>query len=166
MIFKKVNTLSKDQLKQVVEVYKLTSTSKSEKVKEKYFDYYLDNFPELFIVAFENEKALGYVCGSNSTLNNLDFFKMHSYLDLFKNELEYFPAHLHINVHPDAQGMGIGKKLIRFFENLLAAKGVHIITTPKSSNVKFYEAMGYKYAKKLCFNLNDLLFLGKELNKP
>ncbi|MBN1230330.1 MAG: GNAT family N-acetyltransferase [Anaerolineales bacterium] len=59
-----------------------------------------------------------------------------------------YPAHLHINVRPDSQGLGIGKMLMDQFEKHLIENqvpGVHLETTDHNTKaVPFYEKMGFK----------------------
>ena len=61
--------------------------------------------------------------------------------------LRDYPAHLHINILPEYQSLGMGSQLLQAFENwavLRGAVGIHLKTT--SRNVKalaFYERKGY-----------------------
>lgn len=61
--------------------------------------------------------------------------------------LERYPAHLHINLHPDHQGRGTGSRLLAQFETHLRGLGVpglHLQTS--NYNVKaipFYRKMGF-----------------------
>ncbi len=62
-----------------------------------------------------------------------------------------YPAHLHINILPDYQKSGIGKKLITAFEHHIQSfsKGVHLITSNKNSKaIPFYRKMGYHLLKE------------------
>ena len=55
--------------------------------------------------------------------------------------LQEFPAHLHINCHPNHQGKGIGGKLINQLIKYLGAKnvpGVHLVTLHGHANEQFY----------------------------
>ena len=62
--------------------------------------------------------------------------------------LAEYPAHLHVDLLPDAQGLGAGRKLMQAVEDELRARGapgVHLGTDP--ANVRsqgFYAHIGYR----------------------
>ena len=64
-----------------------------------------------------------------------------------KNLYKEYPAHLHMNVLPEYQHMGIGSKLINVFEKHIKEKGVQGIHLRTSNNnikaLPFYEKKGY-----------------------
>jgi len=70
----------------------------------------------------------------------------------------------HIAVHPEYQGRGIGKKLVEYFENIAASKGLNkvILGTPFAKG--FYEKLGYKCVKTTYAVLYSLV--GREVIKP
>lgn len=165
MEIKLYQDLNQEQKSQVLEIYKLTTSSADKDIKYKYFDYYLENSSEFFLVAVD-DRVEGYVCGQNSTLDHYDLLDLHTYLDLFRSDIEKFPAHLHINVHPRAQGKGVGSKLMTSFENLLKTKdttGVHIVTLDGEENMSFYTARGFDHQSKLEFQGKTLVLMGKLL---
>jgi len=63
-----------------------------------------------------------------------------------------YPAHLHINLLPEFQGMGLGTRLIhRFEEHMrgLGVTGLHLGTTNKNHKaVPFYHKMGFSMVKE------------------
>ncbi|MCI1209696.1 MAG: GNAT family N-acetyltransferase [Treponema sp.] len=74
-----------------------------------------------------------------------------------------FPAHLHIDIIPELQGKGFGKKLVGIFvQNLknLSVSGVHLgVDSANTAAIKFYEAIGF-------MNLGyttDCLYMGMKL---
>jgi ribosomal protein S18 acetylase RimI-like enzyme len=58
-----------------------------------------------------------------------------------------YPAHLHIDILPEYQRMGIGENLMRLFEERMAAQGVagiHLITSNRNLKaLPFYRKLGY-----------------------
>jgi ribosomal protein S18 acetylase RimI-like enzyme len=58
-----------------------------------------------------------------------------------------YPAHLHINILPEYQGVGLGARLMRTFETHLVdqqAPGVHLQTSNYNRKaVPFYQKMGF-----------------------
>jgi len=67
--------------------------------------------------------------------------------------LEDYPAHLHIDILPIAQGKGYGRKLVETFLNRLKSKsipGVHLIVTKNNQNaIGFYQQVGFQKLKEL-----------------
>jgi len=58
-----------------------------------------------------------------------------------------YPAHLHINVIPNVQGSGVGRRLIEAFCERAAAcgaVGVRVVTGAAARNIGFYKALGFK----------------------
>jgi GNAT superfamily N-acetyltransferase len=111
----------------------------------KYLDIYLENYPDLFFVFLENNKCWGYICGMPQTLDEL-YLKLHPYLENFKDQFTNYPAHLHINMHADSRGKGLGSLMLQAFEAKLIkmnVSGVHAITVTGDRNVSFYKHNGY-----------------------
>ncbi len=67
-------------------------------------------------------------------------------------ELISFPAHLHIDILPEGQGKGMGKKLIETFCNKLIEMNVpalHIEVGKRNANaIMFYEKIGFQQIKE------------------
>ncbi len=67
--------------------------------------------------------------------------------------LEDYPAHLHIDLLPEAQGHGLGRKLIEVFIDKLKelnVKGLHLGVGKKNQNaINFYERVGFFMFKEL-----------------
>ncbi|WP_353809011.1 GNAT family N-acetyltransferase [Agromyces sp. SYSU T00194] len=62
-------------------------------------------------------------------------------------ELDAYPAHLHIDLLPEAQGGGLGRRLIDAFRELLAARGVpgvHLSMDAANAGARaFYDRLGF-----------------------
>ena len=67
--------------------------------------------------------------------------------------LDNYPAHLHIDILPIAQGKGYGRKLVEIFLNQLQTlnvQGLHLIVSNDNQNaVGFYQQVGFQKLKKL-----------------
>ncbi len=146
----------------------------------QYFAAPYANFePDLTFILTLNEKPYGYILGTSDTINYYKWLNKYwlpilrkrykipeqndktkdaniirlihneSYL---KNELSDYPAHLHINLLPEPQGMGMGKKLIYTFITKL--KQLHIIGLhlevgkTNTGAIQFYERVGFKVIKE------------------
>ena len=83
-------------------------------------------------------------------LKNISEFEDKIYTPDF---LERYPAHLHINLLPDYQRKGIGKRLMADFEDrmrMLDVQGIHLITSTENRKaVPFYKKFGYELIKEL-----------------
>ncbi|HKJ28087.1 MAG TPA: GNAT family N-acetyltransferase [Anaerolineales bacterium] len=72
---------------------------------------------------------------------------------LFHDLYAQYPAHLHINTHPDHQRKGIGHKLIQAYEANLMARGVpgyHLLVGGDNEiGIAFYRKLGLTELKKV-----------------
>lgn len=80
-------------------------------------------------------------------------------------ELEQYPAHLHIDILPEYQRQGWGRKLIAALVDALRARGVpglHLAMDPKNVAARcFYDRLGFR---ELPSSKPDAPALGLELN--
>ena len=130
----------------------------------KYLGFYLEHFPELTLVA-EEKRILGYVVAApDSSIPELN--KIQPHLEIFKEHIQKYPAHLHINCHAESRGQGLGSKLITRIEEVLRTSninGLHIMTGPDSLNRNFYRKLGFTYEFIGDFQGSPILFMGKVL---
>ncbi|GAA1985522.1 hypothetical protein GCM10009718_23580 [Isoptericola halotolerans] len=67
---------------------------------------------------------------------------------LSANQLAEFPAHLHIDLVPEAQGRGLGRRLVDTLRTALArqgASGVHLGYDPSNTAARaFYDRLGFR----------------------
>lgn len=126
---------------------------------------YITYYPEQFYILKEEEKVLGYICSCNDSKKAQSQLEVPAY-DLFFDQFDKYPAHFHINFHPDCRGRGLGGNLVEELSLELKSKGfsgVHIVTSPGALNVSFYKKHGFSYELIRNFNKNPLLFMGKML---
>ncbi len=68
------------------------------------------------------------------------------------DDLNSYPAHLHIDLLPEAQGKGMGRKLIEAFNNKLKELNVPAVHLQVGKNntgaVQFYERVGFQRIKE------------------
>ena len=104
------------------------------------------------------DQFLGFIPGANYP-DSLGSELMSFYAGIedimTREEFENYPAHLHIDILPNAQRRGYGKKLINAFLKELIyqkVKGVHLIVSKKNINaINFYQKVGFtnfKYLKE------------------
>lgn len=163
-----------DELAAIREIFFLSSSRtqfasavEREDFLARWTDYYLDHCRKYIFLARHGASVVGYLTGCAQSFKALPFFKdrVKSYA-LFMDQFDRFPAHLHVNCHPDVRNIGIGRLLVERFEVALAttAPGVHVVTSPLSQNVHFYHRLGFTYAiTRETEGGKQLLFLGKAL---
>ncbi len=162
-----------EHLPEVRQIFFETSARKEFKSEDereqffgKYVGYYCRHFPEFCLVAVAQSKVLGYLVAAPST-NDQELWGLQPHLAVFQKEFEAYPAHLHINCHHDARGQGVGRLLMDKIEELLRAqsiRGLHIMTSPDSSNKFFYQRLGFDHEVLEAFKGTPILFMGKKLS--
>ena len=158
---------------QVREIFYASSSLKefsSPERKEAFFKRwcgdYITLYSNQFLIMLENNKVLGYLSGCDDSTKasvNIEVPGFDLYLDLFEN----YPAHFHINFHPDCRGRGLGSQLVNYYCDHLRSngiRGVHLVTSPNAANVIFYQRLGFTHEIKRNFNHMELLFMGKALD--
>jgi GNAT superfamily N-acetyltransferase len=131
---------------------------------EKYLGIYLKRFPEHVWVAREG-RILGYMIASPVTKDSA-LYAIQPHLQVFESYYQDYPAHLHVNFHPDARGKGFGGKLFSELEKQLQRlniNGIHIMTGPDSRNKSFYQRLGFDFEIILEFKGSSILMMGKRL---
>ncbi len=135
--------------------------------------------PELTFILADNEIPVGYILGTNDSElfyhesekewfpplrkkyplpeenNNTPDAKIIRLIHkghLPKSELLSYPAHLHIDILPEGQGQGMGRKLIETFCNKLIemkVQALHLEVGKRNTNaIKFYEKIGFRIIKE------------------
>lgn len=134
----------------------------------KWTGYYFSYEPEWILLAWEGDRLLGYMMVGTSSRKALSYYdtKNPSYRT-FADQFDEYPAHLHINCHPNARGQGTGTFLI---EDACARlqkkglKGLHLITSPTQRNVGFYRRNGFTFELQREYKGFPLLFMGRKLS--
>ena len=144
----------------------------SHEEREQFFslwtDFYTKQSPNANWLAMDpNNKVLGYLMGCEDSARASRYYseKNPSYL-LFEDQFADFPAHFHINCHPEARGMGVGSLLIaNFIERLRKSEvaGVHIVTSPRADNRFFYAKNKFDAELLRERNGHQFLFMGRKL---
>jgi ribosomal protein S18 acetylase RimI-like enzyme len=130
---------------------------------ERYAAPYLDLEPGLAFVAERDGEVLGYVLGASETrLFAAGFAARESSLSeaarrehaagMLVPESAEFPAHLHIDLLPAAQGQGAGRMLVETLLHRLRADGVpgvHLVVDPRNTGaLAFYPRLGFTESRR------------------
>nr|BDT28714.1 GNAT family N-acetyltransferase [Bacteriovorax sp. HI3] len=156
-------------LKQVEDIFFLSTSVKSFASEERRLTFfkrwcgdYQTHYPQEFFVVMEEKKVLGYLSGCQDSFASLKVLDVPG-LAVFEEQFEKFPAHLHINFHPDARGKGLGSLLVQHYMKVLkdqGIKGLHLTTSPDAQNVNFYLRLGFTHTVKREFKGSELYFMG------
>lgn len=144
----------------------------------RYCDFYIEKSPKSCFVAEKDGRAVGYViCCPDSVFFKKEFrkfLKAHGAsffqrLTCFGDALIYlpfkkeYPAHLHIDILPEAQRQGNGRALINALEQSLRKQGkcgvMLAVSKDNETAVKFYRALDFK----VILSLPKTYLLGKKL---
>jgi GNAT superfamily N-acetyltransferase len=135
---------------------------------------YLRAEPELAFVADDAGRAVGYLVGTADTERFVAWFRrewlpvaarrhgspggdtgwpeimlraLHDPERMVKPELRSFPAHLHVNLLPEYQRIGLGRRLLAAFLDALAIRGVpavHVAHGKYNISARvFYKRVGF-----------------------
>ncbi|SFN36815.1 GNAT family N-acetyltransferase [Mycetocola miduiensis] len=132
---------------------------------------YADHEPELAFVADNGERAVGYIVGTGNTRTFAEWFSAewwptvagkypsdgelersiiasaHNPERMLIAAVDEYPAHLHINLLPEAQGQGLGRRLIETLAAALAERGVQglhlVVGTGNTDAQAFYRRVGF-----------------------
>ena len=140
-----------------------------------YCDYYIEHEPQnCFVIADDNDEAVGYIlCAENYWRYRARFLPEYAPkvkgLDLPRLVEFYgaavlpwfftkkYPAHLHIDIMPEYQRMGLGTQLMDALTAHLRQKGVPgVMLGVGSTNEKgknFYRKYGFKQALRIPFSI-------------
>ncbi|MDA3860661.1 MAG: GNAT family N-acetyltransferase, partial [Melioribacteraceae bacterium] len=145
--------------------------------------------PEVCFVVTNNEKPVGYIIGTKDSQKFYerceeewfpvlrDRYTLKDEIDKsldsriikriheghkVKEELLNYPAHLHIDLLPETQGQGLGRKIMDLFiDNLkcLNVPALHLeVGKANTGAIKFYEKLGFhiikEYEHSIAFGMN------------
>ena len=104
-----------------------------------YFEHHSDEI--YFACDDATDRTMGYLTGCrNSLLASAELsLSIKSYRH-FEDLFAAYPAHLHINLHPDFRGRGAGTALLQHYLNDLKRQkvtGAHIVTREGERNIAF-----------------------------
>lgn len=120
-----------------------------------------------FVAIDADRRVAGYLVGCLDDPARLARFADQVPVRTFAALSASFPAHLHINLVPQARNRGLGQRLIETFAAhaiSYGAPGVHVVTGARSRNVRFYQRCGFEQVGRHSNEASDMVFLGRRLN--
>lgn len=112
---------------------------------------------------------VGYVAGALDDPALSERYDDIGYFPLLRDVTRRFPAHLHVNLAPEARGAGLGSLLVNRFASeasAAGAPGVHVVTSASSRNVGFYKANDFSFEYPFDWRQAHLVLLGRTLSPP
>lgn len=134
---------------------------------DRWTGYYREYEPErIYLAVLPGGEVSGYLTGCLDSRFARRLYRDIPYYSLFEDRFAKYPAHLHVNVHPQRRSRGIGSCLVKAFVDDCEATGVagvHVVTAPGLANVEFYQNCGFTCAVQREWRERSLLFLGRPL---
>ncbi len=135
--------------------------------RERWLGRFLAHYPEGTFVAVDSRGTLlGYVIGSVDDPAHDPRFADIAYFKDLAQLTRHYPAHLHINLAPEARNKGIGGRLVEAFAGYArenGAIGVHVVTSKASRNRSFYARQGFDLLATLGAPGQEIVMLGRLL---
>ena len=143
--------------------------------RERWLGRYLEHDPAYAYIAVREDAVakpvgacvVGYLVGALDDPAQAERFQDLGYFQAFQTETLRFPAQLHVNVLDEAQGQGLGQKLVEAFvrdATKAGAPGVHVVTSEGARNVTFYNRCGFHEVAQAEWNGRIVVLLGRTLN--
>lgn len=135
--------------------------------RERWLGRYLADDPDDALVATDADgHVIGYLVGARDDPARSPRYADIPYFAELADLTSSYPAHLHINLAPQARGHGIGARLVDAFVDRLVADGTpgfHVVTGSKSRNRSFYARMGLLPLRELVSGGTPIVMLGRRL---
>lgn len=137
--------------------------------REQFFgcwaDYYLDNIPDQTLLFKTPSRGIaGYLTGCFNSAAARPLYRDLFYYQAFDKWYKQYPAHFHVNCHPNFRSQGIGRVLVETFVGYASqagAVGVHLVTGTRARNRRFYERQKF-FSQTTCrLNNSYLVLLGR-----
>lgn len=184
MVIRKAKLTDIDDLREICYVTSkgFDTPRKVRALELMYCDYYVECNSDYVFVAEKDNKTIGYIlCAPNyfeyeklyrekylGRLRKVSLWRAVTFsisLKIGRKYAKEYPAHLHIDIKPEGQKMGIGTELMRTLFNKLkedGVKGVHLIVGSGNKNaIKFYNKMGFNEIDRL----TGCIVFGKGIDK-
>jgi GNAT superfamily N-acetyltransferase len=135
--------------------------------RERWLGQFLRLDPgEAFLALDDRGRCVAFLVGCLTDPARSARFDDVGYFRLLADLTQSYPAHLHVNVAPEARGQGLGARLVEAFAAHAAragAPGMHVVTSEGQRNVAFYARCGFALARTFPWNGRSLVLLARRL---
>lgn len=133
----------------------------------RWTSYYLTEEPAWTLVGRNGDgEVIGYLTGCKDSQAAEVLYQSIPGYALFEDLFSEFPAHFHINCHPDHRCRGYGSRLLAHLVALCqdaGLAGIHLVTLQGRRNVAFYRRNGFTEEFEREDEGRPYLFLGRRL---
>jgi GNAT superfamily N-acetyltransferase len=134
---------------------------------ERWIGYYRDHEPDgIYLSLPPSGRLEGYLTGCRDSRAATRLYGDVDSYRLFEDLFDEYPAHFHVNCHPEFRGLGVGTRLVNAFLDACkggAIRGVHVVTAVDADNIGFYRKCGFDFAVARYWRGRGLLFLATAL---
>lgn len=134
---------------------------------QRWTGYYRDCEPDRIYLSLQASGRLeGYLMGCRDSRAATPLYGDIDSYRLFEDLFDEYPAHFHVNCHPEFRGLGVGTRLVNAFLDACkggAIRGVHVVTAVDADNIGFYRKCGFDFAVARSWRGRGLLFLAAAL---
>ena len=156
----------------IEEIFFLSSSAQtfdSDDARQRFLDawtgYYRESEPGgILLYLAPDGRVAGYLTGCRDSKAATQLYADIDSYRLFEDRFDAYPAHFHVNCHPDHRNRGIGGRLVAAFLADCRGRGivgVHVVSAEGARNVGFYRKCGFEVVARHCWRDRELICLGR-----
>ncbi len=128
--------------------------------------YYLSKPESVWLRHGPDGKLAGYLTGCLDSAGAEPLYEALFYYRAFGDQYPAFPAHFHINCHPNYRNQGFGAELVAAFLGACRdadVGGAHVVTGAGARNASFYDRCGLTERARRDVDGKPLVLLARNL---
>ncbi len=156
----------------IEEIFFLSSSVQSfdsDDARQRFLDawtgYYRESEPDgIYLCLTPDKRVAGYLMGCRDSRAAKRLYADIASYAVFEDQFDAYPAHFHVNCHPDHRERGIGGRLVAAFLDDCRGKGlsgVHVVTAEGARNIGFYRRCGFETVAQRRWRDRDLVCLAR-----
>ena len=156
----------------IEEIYFLSSSVQSfdsDDARQRFLDawtgYYRESEPDgIYLCLTPDERVAGYLMGCRDSRAAKRLYTDIATYAVFDDQFDAYPAHFHVNCHPDHRNEGVGRQLVEAFLDDCRGSdvvGVHVVSAEGARNLGFYRKCGFEVVARRRWRDRDLVCLGR-----
>ncbi len=132
---------------------------------EAWTGYYRESEPDgILLYLAPDGRVAGYLTGCRDSRTATRLYADIDSYRVFEDQFDTYPAHFHVNCHPDHRNRRIGGRLVEAFLDDCRGRGltgVHVVTAEGARNIGFYRRCGFETIARRRWRDRDLVCLGR-----
>ena len=156
----------------IEEIFFLSSSERTfdtDDARQRFLDawtgYYRESEPDgIYLSLTPDKRIVGYLMGCRDSRAATRLYADIASYATFEDRFGAYPAHFHVNCHPDHRNRGVGGRLVMAFLDDCRGRGVagvHVVTAEGARNVGFYRRCGFEAIARRRWRDRDLVCLGQ-----